>query len=253
MSSRLTSPPNSDYIYALEVCYKSEALYVAMLEDDIIFADGWLAKTRDALHKIEPHATEGKKYWNWLYLRLFYTETALQWGPEDFWYTNMYFTFLFAGLVGYLFLLGIRFSIPSTRKYLDHYAIGVICVVTIPAFTALLFMIGKYSLFPPETVFTLNKHGCCTQAMVFPRGEVPQIVQFLRERKSGQTDGLLEEYADSVGKERLALGKQVAQHIGLVSSRDNTEINTRSVWAFWFEENNPIKLRKEHEELLRAN
>ena len=93
----------------------------------------------------------------------------------------------------------------------------------------------------------MNKYGCCTQALVFPRNEVPGLVAFLRGIGSGQTDTMIEEYADANGKERLALAPQVVQHVGLESSRDNTFVNSQSTWAFYFEEQGSAKLRKEHE------
>lgn len=73
---------------------------------------------------------------------------------------------------------------------------------------------------------------------------------FLRERGHGQTDSMIEEYAEQAHLTRYALAPQQLQHVGLKSSRDNTEINTQSTWAFWFEENDPTVLRREHEELL---
>jgi hypothetical protein len=66
---------------------------------------------------------------------------------------------------------------------------------------------------------------------------------------AGQTDTMIEEYADANGKERLALGPQLVQHVGLESSRDNTFVNSQSTWAFWFEENNLGKLREKHKML----
>ncbi|KAJ5882450.1 Glycosyl transferase family 54 [Penicillium soppii] len=49
---------------------------------------------------------------------------------------------------------------------------------------------------------------------------------------------------------KYALAPPQLQHVGLKSSRDNLDINTRSTWAFWFETNDPIILREEHRRLL---
>lgn len=57
---------------------------------------------------------------------------------------------------------------------------------------------------------------------------------------------MIEAYADEHGLERYALAPQVVQHVGLVSSRDNEEINTRSTWAFWFEAQRAEVLHEEH-------
>jgi hypothetical protein len=62
---------------------------------------------------------------------------------------------------------------------------------------------------------------------------------------------MIEKYADETGKQRLALGAQVAQHVGLESSRGNSLVNGQSTWAFWFEEYDGQRLEKEHAELLK--
>jgi hypothetical protein len=129
----------------------------------------------------------------------------------------MVLTFVLASASTYLGGILVRYQFPSTRKTLDNWALAVLCLVTVPGFTVLLFMIGKYSLFPLEGVVEMNKYGCCTQALVFPRTEVPQLAGYLRERGHGQTDTMIEEYSDQKGKQRLALGKQVVQHVGLKS------------------------------------
>jgi hypothetical protein len=53
----------SDYTYILDQCYLTRAPYIGIFEDDIIFADGWLAKTLRALHDIEDQL----KARNWLF------------------------------------------------------------------------------------------------------------------------------------------------------------------------------------------
>jgi hypothetical protein len=47
-----------------------------------------------------------------------------------------------------------------------------------------------------------------------------------------------------------ALAPQAVQHVGLHSSRDNIEINARSIWAFWFEMNEVERLKMEHEKAV---
>jgi hypothetical protein len=50
-----------------------------------------------------------------------------------------------------------------------------------------------------------------------------------------------------------ALAPQVVQHVGRISSRNNLAINTMSTWASWFETQDPLKLRKDHEELVGSS
>ncbi|KAF2805042.1 uncharacterized protein BDZ99DRAFT_450552 [Mytilinidion resinicola] len=242
-----------DYKYTLEYCLNSNAPYIAIFEDDIVFAEGWMARVLNALadvrhtppaRSILPDASVTRP---WLYLRLFYTETALMWEQTDYWYANIHLAFALSTFTGLLTLLAIRYQFPSTRPHLDPLALAVISLVTVPAFTALVFMIGKYSLQPLSGVVKMNKYGCCTQGLVFPRTQVPGLLGYFAERVHGQTDSLIEEYANRDGLDRYALAPQVVQHVGLQSSRDNIEINARSTWAFWFEVNDQKALRREHE------
>ncbi|RAL59417.1 hypothetical protein DID88_006791 [Monilinia fructigena] len=57
-----------------------------------------------------------------------------------------------------------------------------------------------------------------------------------------QTDLMIEEFAGKEGLERLALGKQVAQHVGAKSSRGNNQMNAMSTWAFHFEEYDKVSI-----------
>lgn len=236
----------SDYVYALNSCQASNAPYIIVFEDDTILAEGWMAKTLRSLADIDQIF---KNKDSWLYLRLFYTETALSWTSADFAYRNMPLIFGLAILFAFTCLVASRRS-RFGRAYLDNATICVICVICVPAFTALLYMIGKYSLMPLKGVVEMNSHGCCTQALVFPSQQVDGLIEYLRNRGHGQTDSLIEEYADHTLLTRYALAPQQLQHVGLKSSRDNTEINARSTIAFWFEENDPHALRREHKELL---
>ncbi|RDW82956.1 transmembrane protein [Coleophoma crateriformis] len=237
-----------DYTYALDHCYQVGSPYIVMLEDDIILADGWMAKARQALLEVEAQSHEEKR--NWIYLRLFYTETSMSWQDTDFWYGHMPFTFLLAVLATFCSLILVRINFPSSRRHLDNWTVLALSAVSTPAFVALLFMVGKYSLFPPLGVFELNKYGCCTQALVFPRPEVPALTKYLRGIGTGQTDTMIENYADQQKLGRFALAPQQAQHVGLQSSRDNTLINSQSTWAFSFETYDPQQLKAEHKALV---
>lgn len=242
---------NSDYVYLLNQCLETEAPYILILEDDVILADGWLIKTLHGLHELMLGATA--RNGSWLYLRLFFTETSLSWSSSDFWYRNMPLAFFLVIGSGCALLLAIRRRWSGTRHLISNWTIAAMCLVVIPAFTGLIFMIGKYSLFPLHGVVEMNSHGCCTQGLVFPREQVPALTVFLQERKRGQTDSLIEEYADQSGLTRLALAPQQLQHVGLQSSRDNLGVNTQSTWAFWFEENSALDLKIEHERLMAAS
>lgn len=238
----------SDYLHVLRECLaETNAPYVLIAEDDIIFAEGWLAKTLKSLAELRQRSN------SWLYLRLFFTETSLGWEADvDFWYGHQLMTFALAmGVVFLLLVFGRRLCRPLGRR-MDTPTLAVLVFIATPAFTALIFMLGKYNIRPLSGVERMDRHGCCTQALIFPRHQVQGLIDFLHERGSGQTDSLIEEYADKQALERYALAPQVVQHVGLVSSRNNLAINTRSTWAFWFETQDPEALRREHELLARA-
>jgi hypothetical protein len=232
----------------------TNAPYISVFDDDIVFAEGWMTKTLNALVELKRRATIPtakitiSSQPRWLYLRLFYTETPLTpWMDTDFWYTNMWLAFLLAMATGLFSLLVIRRHWVPSRPHLGNGTVAVICLVTIPAFTALVFMIGKFNIMPPRGIFPMNKYGCCTQAMVFPRHEVPGLLRYLNERHEGQTNNLIEDYCDRDGLQRYSLWPYVTQHVGLQSSRGNTAGNTQSHWAYWFEAFKPDKMRKEHQ------
>ena len=222
----------------------TSAPYIAIFEDDIIFARHWLRRTLHALTTLSttppPLArsilpSDAHTPLPWLYLRLFYTETSLMWQPTDFWYAHLPLALLLTSTLSLAALLALRRLLPQTRPHLDAPALAVLAALTLPAFTALLYMIGPYSLRPLRGVVKMNRYGCCTQGLVFPRDAVPPLLRYLEERGHGQTDSLIEEFADRDGWDRFALAPQVLQHVGLVSSRGNEVVNARSTWAFGFE------------------
>ena len=245
-----------DYVYTLEECMNTTAPYIAIFEDDIIFADGWMARLVKALAQIKRETPSLDTFdsdlkGSWLYLRLFHTETPLMWEADDPLYAYIVPVFALAMVFTYFALIGIRSYSVTLRPHLDSGSIAVICLVTVPLFTALVYMMGKWTLMNPHGPTILNEHGCCTQALVFPRQQIPPMIEWMRMKKHGQTDSMIEEYADIKGLDRYALFPQAVQHVGLQSSRDNLAINSQSTWAFYFETNDPVKLRKEHERSIK--
>ncbi|KJK62528.1 hypothetical protein P875_00095284 [Aspergillus parasiticus SU-1] len=120
-----------DYIYSLRTCTTTNASYLAILEEDIIIADGWMVKTLKALSDISLRSTQNP----WIYLRLFYTETSVSWSSSDFAYRNMTSIFLIVQLVVLAGLLLRRLA--SGHPYLDYSTIGVICFISVPGFLGL--------------------------------------------------------------------------------------------------------------------
>ncbi|KAK4235823.1 hypothetical protein C8A03DRAFT_46090 [Achaetomium macrosporum] len=256
-----------DYLYVLERCLQETAApFVAVFEDDVVFAADWMARTMRGLQWLvrDYKPAEGEEDKEWLYLRLFYTETHLGWYSEDdWWYRHLPLTLVLAAAGTAGFLLMLRLLRCGTRLRLDWATIAVVSLLVAPGFTVLAFMAGKHNLPLPGYslqhelpfvvsggVVPMDKHGCCTQALVFHRPALPPLMEYLRKRERGQTDTMIEEYCDATGVKRFALGEQAVQHVGLVSSRGMAAVDTRSVWAFWFEANKPDEVEKRHRETV---
>ncbi|KAG2418867.1 hypothetical protein HFD88_001969 [Aspergillus terreus] len=173
-----------DYLYALRTCQQLNASYTIIFEDDIILAAGWFSRTLQALANISQLEQElGKP---WIYLRLFYTETALSWTSADFAYRNMPFVFGLLMLSTLLCLVALRRT-RFKQFHLDTASIAIISMICVPAFTALVYMVGKYSLMPLHGVIEMNQGH-------------------------GQTDSMIEEYADQDALTRYALAPPQLQH-----------------------------------------
>lgn len=284
-----------DYTYALEKCYReTRAPFIAVFEDDIIFSADWLARTLLGLQHLATAPADKRP--QWLYLRLFYSETYLVWDAEtDWWYGHIFTTFALASLSSAVLLLllrqGLRLCGTGTgaasyqpvnkrngflvrlRLRLDLPTIAVLSLIVVPAFTALTFMAGKYSLpmyslrgsnsmvgsildkqdgaHRDAGVLPMDKHGCCSQALVFDRARVPELIAYLRGVGRGQTDMMIEDYCDQTHLRRFALGEQVVQHVGVISSRGGGGVHGPSVWAFHFEEGRQAEVEKKKQKALQ--
>ncbi|OIW32785.1 hypothetical protein CONLIGDRAFT_630405 [Coniochaeta ligniaria NRRL 30616] len=157
-----------DYVYALDRCYRqTRAPFIAVFEDDIIFAADWLARTLLGLQRLVATAPADKgPGWlpGWLYLRLFYSETYMVWDAEaDWWYGHLFVTFALVSLTSAAVLVLLRLLLrlrgngggpashhPGRRTFLhlrlDFPTITALSLIVAPAFTALAFMAGKYNL-----------------------------------------------------------------------------------------------------------
>jgi hypothetical protein len=259
-----------DYVYVLERCLEeTSAPFIAVFEDDVVFAADWMARTMRGLQYLvrDYKPAEGEK--EWLYLRLFYTETHLGWASEgDWWYRHLPLTLVMAAGGTAVALLLLRISGCGKRLRLDWATIAVVSLLVAPGFTMLAFMAGKHNLplpgyslhhsipFGASTsalaagVVPMDKLGCCTQALVFHRPALPGLIAHLRQRERGQTDIMIEEYCDATGTKRFALREQAVQHVGLVSSRGMAASDARSVWAFWFETSKPKAVEINHRKVV---
>ncbi|TGJ88507.1 hypothetical protein E0Z10_g251 [Xylaria hypoxylon] len=260
-----------DYSIVMEECEKTGAPYVLMVEDDVVFLDGWRHRTMKALdvamtksweagqancefivapssllRAFEPPSLTKAKV---LYLRLFYYEGLLGWNSES------WPTYLGSSLAVTAIVLG---SLVAARRYvarayLTPTVLLLIAFVFTPLLIALFFMAGRNSMLPqPVGVHTMDKYACCGQGLVFPRSTVTQdLLPFFRSNMWSKvsTDSFIENYADQTGALRWALTPVVMQHVGGQSSHNGRRGDTYGpshLWNFGFEGNDATQLAAEH-------
>lgn len=112
----------------------------------------------------------------------------------------------------------------------------------------------------PAGVNEMDKFGCCSQGLVFPRDKVLDLIDWYEIKKIGFVDMLTEEYADQHDELRWALTPSVIQHIGRKSSKGD-DFGAASkyhlavaekLWNFAFEQNSATDLREEHSRVVNT-
>jgi GR25 family glycosyltransferase involved in LPS biosynthesis len=201
-----------DYTCALKKCYESQAPWVAMLEDDILLADGWFIRTLQGLYDIERKI---KSHTNdWLFMRLFNQERSTGWASRSVGGNCELLISTCILVPTFVILSMLKQSSRSVRRNLDDPSVAIICLLVIPTFVVLFFQAGKASLLPPHPGVYDEPFGCCSQALVFPRHQVPRIKEYLLQRGSGQIDLMLDDLAQEDHLTRFALYPVQLQHIG---------------------------------------
>ncbi|KAF4471296.1 integral membrane [Fusarium albosuccineum] len=237
-----------DYTYALQRCYDTGAPYIGMFEDDIVLADGWMVRTLQGVQQI-PRADT--KQHPWLFMRLFNQERSIGWASRDIGGNSEHWIILGIGLgISLPFLLA-RKRWKGARKHLDLGTLFVVVVILVPGLVVLFYQSGKASLLPPSPGVFNEPFGCCSQAMIFPRDQVPLLIKSLRAKRQGQVDLMLDEFATSNGLDRYALYPVQAQHIGIDSARNTVKGEAQAIWSMAFEDLDPEVLEKEHRQMVK--
>ncbi|KAF2660596.1 integral membrane protein-like protein [Lophiostoma macrostomum CBS 122681] len=241
-----------DYSYLVKACHKTQAPYIAMLEDDTVAMDGWFHRTMAGIEKAETLSALKKASPDFLYLRLFYTEEFLGWNSED-WRTYVLCSTMFVAVpVAALALL--RGTFPSAKKLVSTRTMLLSMSIS-TALILVFFSLGRVTVLPLAAgVNEMPKYGCCSQGFVFPREKALTLVNFLEEKKLGFVDVLTEEYADANGELRWAITPSVIQHVGRRSSKvdDYGPMSkhglsvAEKIWNFAFERYDAEQLRQEH-------
>ncbi|KAI0535578.1 integral membrane protein [Xylaria digitata] len=237
-----------DYSVVMEECEKTGAPYILMVEDDVVFLDGWRHRTMKALDVAMAKSWESGQA-GFLYLRLFYYEGLLGWNSES-WPTYLGSSLAVTAIVLGSLVIARRYM---ARAYLTNTVLFLITFVFTPLLIALFFIAGRNSMLPqPIGVHTMDKYACCGQGLVFPRSTVTQsLLPFFRRNMWSKisTDSFIEEYADETGALRWALTPVVMQHVGGQSSHNGRRGDTYGpsrLWNFEFEGNDAAQLAAEH-------
>jgi hypothetical protein len=229
--------PLLDYTYLLETCAATGAAYVLMLEDDVVAAGDWYHWTKITLQSLEEHQDFDRS----VYLRLFYTSHLLGWNSED------WFSYLTQSVVAACVLAAVLCSLRRCHrafsKILTGQMIGIILLVHLPACISLYFAAGRLTVAPLRNGLRPMDHfGCCSQALVFPRERIADLISFYREERTGFVDVLTELFAEKHNLRRWAHVPSVFQHIGVRSSKGDDYRGSRwnrtiaaNIWNFGFE------------------
>ncbi|KAI1174576.1 hypothetical protein F4777DRAFT_553661 [Nemania sp. FL0916] len=239
-----------DYSIALEACVKTGAPYILMIEDDVIFLDGWFHRVTEALD-LAAAKSRDRGHPNFFYLRLFYYEGLRGWNKESWpWYLN---SSIRVTAITLSIILAIRRQIPRSRPYITPFIFGFIALVVMPSLILLYFAAGANCVAPqPSGVRLMAENACCGQGLVFPRSTARnELLPHFRQNRwsTTPTDSFIEEYADATGGLRWALTPVVMQHVGGESSHGvfrGQGMTPSRIWNFQFEENDATRLSLEH-------
>jgi hypothetical protein len=238
-----------DYACLLRTCYNEGVPWVIMLEDDTIAAEGWFYRMRMAVEEL----VQRRDFGNMLYLRLFYNERLLGWNSEELFGYVVWSLSIEALVVGVLFV-ALRYGPPRTKMVLTPRTIVMVTAICTPMLLALYFAAGRLTVAPLwRGLNRMPTYGCCSQALVFPRHQIPQLLDYYEAKvwEGGYVDVLTEIYAKREGFDQWALTPSVFQHVGGKSSKGERiglwgRKNTENIWNFSFEKFDEKKLEKDH-------
>ncbi|KAJ5114073.1 hypothetical protein N7456_002607 [Penicillium angulare] len=221
-----------DYTYLMKDCYDTGAEYVAMIEDDTLAVKGWLSSTLQALDIVK-RRTMGDK---WIYLRLFYVDDLLGWNSEE-WPRYLAWSFMIWALLTGLMVMAKK-GFKHQLKTVQPSAIWIVSFLFIPAAIVLHFMAGRQTMWPMSPgVHEMNKYGCCSQGLVFPRSIIPEFLERTDLTTDWLVDMMVEKIADNEGWTRWAVVPSLLQHIGATSSKGyGFDDSAKTLWNFRFEE-----------------
>lgn len=219
-----------DYTHLLRDCYDTGAEYVAMIEDDTLAVKDWLPSALHSLDSVKKRAVEGK----WIYLRLFYVDELLGWNSEEWPRYLVLSTLIWALLTG--IMMAAKKGFKNELKSIPTSAVWITSCMFIPAIIALHFMAGRQTMWPISPgVHEMNKYGCCSQGLVFPRAIIPDFLEHTDLTTDWLVDMMIEKVADDEGWTRWAVIPPLLQHVGAISSKGHGfDDSAKTLWNFRF-------------------
>lgn len=201
-----------DYAVAMRRCWtNSSAPYIAIFEDDVLLADGWLVRTIANLE----HNSQLMKETDWLDLRLFGSDSSTGWASRDFLGNNTPWISLGVGMLLFVVLIALRSRSQLLNPYLSNVSIFLICCIVTPAFVILFFQAPKGLILPPSPGVHRQNFGCCTQAQVFNSEHVPALATFITDLATNLPhDIAITRFARENHIARYALYPVLVQHLG---------------------------------------
>ncbi|EGR49137.1 glycosyltransferase [Trichoderma reesei QM6a] len=228
-----------DYAVLSETCRRQEADYFILVEDDVIAARDWFERLQAATPLVNERAVAKRQ--DWLYIRLFYTETYMGWNSEEWGIYSRNIALIYVAVLG--LMLALRYlhqmASPSHKERASKHAkllMANILMIWVPLFIGLGFMAGRLTVSPlPTGVLEMPRYGCCSQGLVIPNRHLPLLKERLLESPFDlPADSTIEKTADDFGLGKWAVVPSVLQHIGARGSSAKGGA-IKSTWNFSFE------------------
>lgn len=239
-----------DYRLSLQSCYRNtDAPWFLMLEDDVVAERDWYEHTLTASRQlVAEQSRRAGGLQRWLYLRLFYTEKFLGWNSEEW---SVYSVWCLAA-VALPAVVGVylRRRVQSLQGVLTNAFLALVCLVCVPLAIVLYFLAGRVTVQPLRAgIHKMNRSGCCSQALLFPRHQVPRLIDHLETLQAQwpmAVDSAIEELADQDGLDRFVLAPSRFQHVGAASYKESRSSfvwegphpvrGAHGVWSMSFED-----------------
>ncbi|KAF4982241.1 hypothetical protein FZEAL_2125 [Fusarium zealandicum] len=224
-----------DYANIINACRNTQADYFVLIEDDVIASRDWFQRLHRSLEETEAQNNGD----DWLYLRLFYSETYLGWNSEE-WSVYLRDTILLYVTVT-LFVLLIRCrsallkQMTPTDMVKSNASVMMQITFWVLAYVALYFMAGRLLVDPVRAgVHEMPRYGCCAQGLAMPHRHLDKLEQRLREPPHVLAgDSFVDMVAEQEGLRKWAMVPSVLQHVGVRGSSEAGFYKT--TWNFSFE------------------